>query len=74
MFDFLGALEKTTSMLTTDEVQAMLKVSKRTMARWISSREIPSVLIGRQRRFDPKTLYWWYCRKHPEAAKARQAA
>jgi excisionase family DNA binding protein len=74
MFDFLSALEQSTSLLTADQVQAMLKVSKRTMARYIASREIPSVLIGTQRRFDPKVLYWWYTKRYPEVLKARQAA
>lgn len=73
MFDFLSALERTESMLTTEQVQAMLQVPTRTIARWIATKEIPSVQIGKKRRFDPKTLYYWYTRKHPEALKARQA-
>jgi excisionase family DNA binding protein len=73
MFDFLSALEQAESMLTTEQVQAMLQVPTRTMARWIATEEIPSVQIGKKRRFDPRTPYYWYVRKNPMALKARQA-
>jgi excisionase family DNA binding protein len=74
MFDFISALEQSTSMLTVGQVAEMLHVSNKTIQRLISKREIPSILVGGQRRFDPKTLYWWYTQKSPASLKARQAA
>ena len=72
MFDFLAALERSTSMLTVHQVAEMLHVSDKTIQRLISKRDIPSVLVGGQRRFDPKVLSWWYLKKSPQALKARQ--
>ena len=72
MFDFLGALEQTTSMLSPAQVRDMLGVSESTLRRLVTKREIPSILIGGQRRFDPKVLSWWYLKKQPDALKARQ--
>lgn len=60
-------------MLSTKDVAEMLKVSDKTIKRLITRREIPSFLVGNQRRFDPKILYWWYLKKQPDALKARQA-
>ena len=72
MFDFLAALEKATSMLTIVQVAEMLHVSDKTIRRMITKRDIPSILVGGQRRFDPKVLYWWYLKRQPQALKARQ--
>jgi excisionase family DNA binding protein len=72
MFDFLASLENTNSMLTVVQVAEMLHVSQQTIRRMIAKRDIPSILVGGQRRFDPKTLYWWYVKKQPQALKARQ--
>jgi hypothetical protein len=38
----------------------------------ILRREIPTVLVGGQRRFDPKVLACWYMKRSPEAKKLRQ--
>lgn len=73
MFDFISALEQSTAMLTVDQVAALLKISNQSVRRMVSSRQIPSFRVGGHRRFDPKVLYWWYVKKHPDALRARQA-
>jgi excisionase family DNA binding protein len=74
VFDFLSALEHSTSMLFIKQVADMLGVSDKTIRRMIDKRDIPSVLVGGQRKFDPATLRWWYIRRSPEAQKARLAS
>ena len=71
MFDLLERLNQTTAMLSVKEVAELFGVSTKTVQRMISKRDIPSVLVGGQRRFDPKVLYWWYAKRSPDALKAR---
>ena len=40
------------NIITADEVARRYKVSRRTVGNWVRSRVLPSVLVGRVRRFD----------------------
>jgi len=69
-YSLLDALNQTTSALTILEVAALFKVSDKTIRRMVTRREIPSILVGGQRRFDPRTLHWWLVKRSPEMGKA----
>jgi excisionase family DNA binding protein len=74
-FDLLGELESQTGLLTVEEVAAIFRISKFTVYRMVKRKQIPCLLIGGSRRFDPKTLGYWARKKDPMlAAAAREVA
>jgi len=56
--------------LTILQVAALFQVSDKTIRRMVARREIPSILVGGHRRFDPHTLRWWVIKRSPEMGKA----
>lgn len=70
VFDLLSRLEDATTMLTIGQVAEIFQVSDKTIRRMINKREIPSILVGSHRRFDPGTLRWWAIKRSPEMGKA----
>ena len=73
-FDILSELENTRTVLKVDEVAALFRVSKFTIYRMAEKNEIPSMLIGGSRRFNPKTLGYWLRKKDPMLALASRSA
>jgi excisionase family DNA binding protein len=69
MFDFISALEQTNGLLSVGDLAKMSKVSEKTIRRMVASGELPSVLWGGQRRFDPAVIQRWYIKRSPEARK-----
>jgi len=69
-YSILEALDQATSALTILEVATLFQVSDKTIRRMVTRREIPSILIGGHRRFDPRTLRWWVTKRSPEMARA----
>jgi excisionase family DNA binding protein len=69
-FDLLGKLESQTGLLTVEEVAAIFRLSKFTVYRMVKRKQIPCLLIGGSRRFDPKTLGYWARKKDPMLASA----
>jgi excisionase family DNA binding protein len=62
-------------LLTVEEVAAIFRLSKFTDYRMVKRKQIPCLLIGGSRRFDPKTLGYWARKKDPMlAAAAREFA
>jgi excisionase family DNA binding protein len=47
------------TLLTTEEVMAILRVNTRTVYRLIRSKDIPAVRVGRQWRFRRSDLEGW---------------
>ena len=68
-FDFLTVLKQQTTLLTAEQVADFLNVSPETIMQMAAKQDIPSILIGGHRRFDPKMLYSWYMRKLGEGQK-----
>ena len=73
-YDVLAELESHRSVLTVNEVAALLRVSKFTVYRMAEKNQIPSMLIGGSRRFNPKSLGYWLRKKDPTLAKASKVA
>jgi excisionase family DNA binding protein len=53
--------------LTTDEVQAYLGITSRTMYRMIRAGELPAIRVGRQWRFRRSDMDRWLERRAPLA-------
>ena len=53
--------------LTTDEVQAYLRITSRTMYRMIRSGELPAIRVGRQWRFRRSDMDRWLAQRAPMA-------
>ncbi|HTV16108.1 MAG TPA: helix-turn-helix domain-containing protein [Acidobacteriaceae bacterium] len=72
MFDVLSELESKRGLMTPQEVADLFRISKRTVQRLIERRELPTLLIGGQRRIDPAALYRHLKRKNPMLARGRE--
>ena len=44
------------ALLTIKDVKSICRVSDKTVRRWIKARELPSALLGGQRRVRPRDL------------------
>jgi len=49
-----------TDLLSTEEVAAILKISKITVQRWCRAGKIPAAKIGKAYRIKKTDLDWWY--------------
>lgn len=74
MLDLFAELENCNEMLTPAEVAKLMRVSHRTVQRMIATREIPSILVGAQRRIDPASLSRQMKKRYPDMARMRQQA
>jgi excisionase family DNA binding protein len=69
-FNIIAKLESIDGLLTVDEVAVMLGLSKFTIYRMAQKRQIPCLMLGGTRKFDPSTLIVWLCKKEPQLAVA----
>jgi predicted DNA-binding transcriptional regulator AlpA len=69
MFDLLERLRLCTEPLTRKELAKLLKLSTKTIKRWMDD-GLPSFPAGKRRKFDPRTVRWWYIRYNPQMARA----
>lgn len=69
-FNIIAKLESIDGLLTVDEVAVLLGLSKFTIYRMAQKRQIPCLMLGGTRKFDPSTLIVWRCKKEPQLAVA----
>ena len=70
MFNILLALESARGLLRVRQVAALLGRSSCSVHRMAEKRQIPSLLIGGSRCFDPSVLALWLSKKEPTLAVA----
>lgn len=70
MYNILIALESIHRMLTVREVADLLQKSHYSIYRMAQRRQIPSLIIGGTRYFDPSVLAMWLSKKEPSLAAA----
>ncbi len=70
MYNILIALESVHRMLTVREVAELLQKSHFSIYRMAQKRQIPSLMIGGTRYFDPSVLAMWLSKKEPSLAAA----
>jgi predicted DNA-binding transcriptional regulator AlpA len=70
MFNILLALESARGLLTVRDVAKFLHKSKYSIYRMAEKRQIPSLVIGGSRFFDPSVLALWLSKKEPSLAAA----
>jgi predicted DNA-binding transcriptional regulator AlpA len=70
MFNILLALESARGLLRVRDVAALLGRSSWSVYRMAETRQIPSLLIGGSRCFDPSVLALWLSKKEPTLAVA----
>jgi excisionase family DNA binding protein len=73
-WSLVAAIEAHRGLMTVDEVATVLGVSVYTLYRMAQRKQIPSLVIGGSRRFDPAALAMHYRKKSPESAAAAKAA
>lgn len=74
MYGILDDLETRTGVLKVKELAAIFRVSEDAIYDLADEGTIPSFTIGKQRRFDPKTVAFWIRKKDPTFALAAKAA
>lgn len=74
MYSILDDLETRKSVLKVKELADILRVSQDAIYDLADQGAIPSFTIGKQRRFDPKTVAYWIRKKDPMFAQAAKAA
>jgi len=72
MYNIIERLGQFDHLLTVDEVGEVLGLSRTSIYRLSESGQIPSVVLGGSRRFDPSTLALWISGKEPRIAKAHR--
>jgi excisionase family DNA binding protein len=70
MFNILVALESATGLLNVREVASLLGKSPFSIYRLAQKRQIPSLMIGGHRCFDPSVLALWLAKKEPTLSVA----
>ena len=69
-FNIIAALAAARGLLTVKQVAGFLDKSEITIYRMAQKRQIPNLLIGGSRLFDPSTLILWLVKKEPQLAVA----
>ena len=69
-YNILSELASIGRLLTVDEVADILGLSKYTVYRMAQKRQIPNLMLGGSRKFDPSTLIVWLTKKEPLLAVA----
>jgi excisionase family DNA binding protein len=59
-------------LLTVDDVMVYLRVTRRTVYRWIAAREIPAIQAGRQWRFPRQAFEAWLKRRPDVSSESSQ--
>ena len=72
-WSLIAAIESYNRLMTIDDVAEVLTLSKSTVYRMAQRKQLPSLVIGGCRRFDPAALAMHYRRKSPESAAAARA-
>ena len=72
-WSLVAEIEAHTGLMTVDEVAEVLRVSVYTVYRMAKRKQIPSLVIGGSRRFDPAALAFHFRKKSPESAAAAKA-
>jgi excisionase family DNA binding protein len=70
MYGILDDLETRTGVLKVKEIADILRVSEDAIYDLADQGTIPSFTVGKQRRFDPKTVAYWIRKKDPTFAQA----
>jgi excisionase family DNA binding protein len=69
-FNILNALSSIHRLISVEELAELLGRSKFTIYRMAQKKQIPSLLIGGSRLFDPSTIAMWLAKKDPQLAIA----
>jgi excisionase family DNA binding protein len=69
-YNILNALQAVRGLLSVDQVAELFGKSSATIYRMAQKRQIPSIMLGGSRMFDPSTLALWLTRKEPLLAVA----
>jgi excisionase family DNA binding protein len=69
-FNILNALQAVRGLLSVGELADLFGKSPATIYRMAQKRQIPSLMIGGSRMFDPSTLILWLTKKEPQLAVA----
>ena len=69
-FNILNALHAFRGQISVDQVAELLGKSKFTIYRMAQKRQIPSLMVGGSRMFDPSTLALGLTKKEPQLAVA----
>jgi excisionase family DNA binding protein len=72
-WSLVARIESYQGLMTIDDVAEVLGVSDTTVYRMAQRKQIPSLIIGGRRKFDPAALGMHYRRKSPESASAARA-
>lgn len=70
VFNVITKLNLYDRLLVADEVVEIFGLSKTTVYRMSESGQMPSVMLGGSRRYDPSALAMWVASKEPRIAKA----
>ena len=76
-YSLIADLESRRSLLTVEEVALIFRKSECTVYRLAQRKQLPSMVVGGSRLFDPATLAAHFARKYPDmasAAKLQKAA
>jgi excisionase family DNA binding protein len=73
-WSFIAEIEAHAGLMTVDEVAEVLRTSKFTIYRMAQRKQLPSLVIGGSRRFDPAALGMHFRKKSPESAAAAKIA
>jgi excisionase family DNA binding protein len=74
VYSILEDLESRTGVMKVKELANLFRVSEDAIYDLADQNAIPSFTIGKQRRFDPKTVAYWIRKKDPNFALAEKAA
>ena len=69
-YSFITSLESHQGLMSVEEVAKVLSISKFTVYRMAHRKQLPSLVIGGSRKFDPAALAMHYRKKSPESAAA----
>ena len=74
VFNLLNELEAFNRLMDVGDVAKILKKSKCAVYRMAQKGQLPSILVGGSRRFDPSTLAAHFRKKSPQLASAARLA
>lgn len=72
-WSLVAQIESHRGLMTIDDVARVLGASNTTVYRMAQRKQIPSLIIGGKRKFDPAALGMHYRKKSPESAAAARA-
>jgi excisionase family DNA binding protein len=69
-WSLISALDSFYGLMTVDDVAEVLGISKFTVYRMAQKKQLPSLVIGGSRKFDPAALAMHFRKRSPESAAA----